>query len=95
MSYSRTWHAHSHPTPLAEWLRAELDERGWGIRTLARKVNPDEPEVPRRMLNRILYEGSYPSEVNRELIAAALDTDPTEVPALMPGPFRGEATNHG
>ena len=78
-------------TPLAEWLRAELDERSWGIRTLARKMNADEPEVPRRMLNRILYEGSYPSEANRELIAEALDVDPTEVPALMSAPFRGEA----
>lgn len=78
-------------TPLAEWLRAELDERGMGVRTLARKMKPDEPEVPRRMLNRILYEGSYPSEANRELIAEALGTDPTEVPALSSGPFRGEA----
>jgi lambda repressor-like predicted transcriptional regulator len=78
-------------TPLAEWLRAELDERGLGVRTLARKMNPGEPEIPRRMLNRILYEGSYPSEANRDLIAAALDTDPTEVPALMSAPFRGKA----
>ena len=78
-------------TPLAEWLRAELDERGLGVRTLARQMNPDEPEVPRRMLNRILYEGSYPSEANRDLLAEALDVDPTEVPALMSAPFRDEA----
>lgn len=75
-------------TPLAEWLQAELDERGWGVRTLARHIAGGDPEVPRRMLNRILFEGSNPSEANRELIAEALDIDPTEVPAAMSGPFR-------
>ena len=79
------------PTPLAEWLRAELDERGWGVRTLARHMNQDEPEIARRALNRYLYEGSNPSEANRDLIAEALDMDPTEVPAATSEPFRSEA----
>lgn len=78
-------------TPLAEWLRAELDEHGLGVRTLARRMNPSEPEVARRALNRYLYEGAYPSEANRDLIAEALDVDATEVPALPPGRFHGRA----
>lgn len=74
-------------TPLALWLRAEIDERpGWGIRTLARRMNPEEPEVARRALNRYLYEGSNPTEANRDLIAEALGVDPSEVPANA-GPF--------
>ena len=77
-------------TPLADWLTAELAERGWGIRTLARKMNPEEPEIARRALNRYLFEGSNPTEVNREAIAAALDVDPSEVPSAD-GPFLGEA----
>lgn len=82
-------------TPLAQWLDAALKERGWGVRTLARKMNPTEPEVARRALNRYLYAGSNPSEANRELIAAAFEIDAAEVPA-EPGPFLGEtAAQHG
>lgn len=77
-------------TPLAEWLRAELDTRGWGVRTLARHMSPEEPEIARRALNRYLYEGSNPSQVNRDLIAAGLGIDPSEVPVAA-GPFRIEA----
>lgn len=74
-------------TDLARWLRAALDERSWGVRTLARNMNPDEPEIARRTLNRCLYEGSYPSDTNRDLLAAALGVAVSEVPAA-PRPFR-------
>lgn len=78
-------------TPLAEWLRAEIDERpGWGIRTLARRMNPAEPEIARRALNRYMYEGSDPTETYRHLIAEALEVDPSEVPTNV-GPFLGTA----
>lgn len=77
-------------TPLADWLTAELEGRGWGVRTLARKMNPAEPEIARRALNRYLFEGSNPTEANRDMIAAALEVDPSEVPSAD-GPFLGEA----
>lgn len=76
-------------TELARWLRAALDERTWGVRTAARKMTPAQPEIARRTLNRILYEGSYPSDTNRALIAAAFDVAVSEVPAA-PGPFPRE-----
>lgn len=78
-------------TPLARWLRAEIDERpNWGIRTLARQMNPDEPEIARRALNRYMYEGADPSDAYRDQIAAALGVDPSEVPTNV-GPFLGAA----
>ena len=67
-------------TPFAAWLRAGLDERQWGIRTLARRINPDEPEVPRRALNRYLYEGAQPTNGYRKQIAAALGVPESELP---------------
>lgn len=76
-------------TELAAWLKGQLDERGWGVRTLARQMNSGEPEVARRLLNRVLYQGSSPSDQNRSLIAAGLDVPVSEVPA--PDPFRREA----
>lgn len=77
------------PTPLAEWIQAQLVERGWGVRTLARHMAPDDPEVARRALNRYLFEGSNPSEANRRLIAEALGVTASEVPAAATsGPFR-------
>lgn len=79
------------PTPLAEWLQAELLERKLGVRTLARKMNPDEPEVARRALNRYLFEGANPTEANRDLIAAALDVDPSEVPDARRASFHAGA----
>ena len=78
-------------TELARWLRAEIDDRpGWGIRTLAREMNPQEPEIARRALNRYMYEGSDPSDAYRDRIAEALDVDPSEVPTNV-GPFLGTA----
>lgn len=76
-------------TDLAEWLNDQLEQHGLGVRTLAKRINPGEPEVARRMLNRCLFDGSYPSEENRRAIAVALEIPVAEVPALAP--FRGEA----
>lgn len=75
------------PTALARWLSDRLEERNWGVRTLARRMTPADPEVARRALNRYLYEGSFPDEANRALIADALAVDPSEVPTQV-GPFR-------
>lgn len=78
-------------TPLAEWLLRQLEDRGWGVRTLARRMDPDgDGEIARRALNRYLFEGSNPTEANRALIAVALGVDLSEVPATA-GPFRREA----
>lgn len=68
-------------TELARWLRGQLDEQGLGIRTLAKKMNPADPEVPRRALNRVLYEGAMPSDANRRLIAVGLGVSPEELPS--------------
>jgi hypothetical protein len=76
-------------TPLAVWLDQQLTTRGWGVRTLARRITPADPEIARRMLNRCLFAGSYPTDEYRALIAAALDMPVAEVPEAHP--FRGEA----
>lgn len=73
-------------TPLATWLDNELTKRGWGVRTLARKMNVRQPEIARRALNRYIFDGSYPSEENRQAIADGLDVPVAEVP-LSPVPF--------
>lgn len=73
-------------TPLAVFLREEIDRRknenggNYGIRTLARKINPSAPEVARRALNRYIFEGARPTLVYRVAIAAALDVPVDEVP---------------
>jgi hypothetical protein len=73
-------------TALAKWLDDELTKREWGVRTLARRINPDDPEIARRMLNRCLFDGSNPEEGNREAIAAGLNVPVSEVPGV-PIPF--------
>ena len=67
------------PTPFAAWLREELGSRDWGLRTLARRINPDEPEVARRALNRFM-KGTWPTARYREQIANALEVDEQEIP---------------
>lgn len=75
-------------TDLARWLRDQIKARpNWGVRTLARRMNPAEPEVARRCLNRCMYEGSNPSDAYREQIAAALGVAVAEVPQVS-RPFR-------
>jgi hypothetical protein len=75
-------------TDFATWLDAELKKRRWGVRTLARKMAPNEVERARRVLNRCLFEGSYPNLGNRLLIATALEVEEAELPSP---PFRSEA----
>lgn len=53
-------------------LRAELVRQGLGVRTLARKMDPAQPERARRSLNRWLNEGIKPSPANRVAVAVAL-----------------------
>lgn len=80
----------------ADWLRGQLEDRGWGIRTLARKMNPENPEVPRRALNHYM-RGSRPDDKNAALIAQALGVDrdslPIEEAARSGGPF--PRSDHG
>lgn len=67
-------------TPFAGWLRTELDARNWGVRTLARKIDPHDPEPARRALNRYLYEGARPTNGYRLAIAAAFGLSEDELP---------------
>lgn len=67
-------------TPFAGWLNEHLETRGWGARTLARKINPSEPENPRRAINRYLLEGRWPTDEYRQAIAVALEVDVDEMP---------------
>jgi hypothetical protein len=74
-------------TPLASWLDEQLTARDWGVRTLAKLMNPEEPEVARRALNRYLFDGSYPQDDKTvQAIAASLDLPVAEVPP-SPVPF--------
>jgi transcriptional regulator with XRE-family HTH domain len=68
-------------TPFGSWLRGELDHRGWGVRTLARRMHQFDPEVARRALNRYLREGSMPTQAYRAAIAEGLGISPDEMPA--------------
>ncbi len=78
-----------------EWLSEELEERGWGIRTLARKIDPENPEVPRRAINRYIHNRTTPSAANVQAIATALGLNPADMPVRREArpkkavPFRG------
>ena len=82
-------------TDLAHWLADQIaakktEQESYGIRTLARAMNPGEPELARRMLNRVLYDGSWPNSAYRKSIADGLGIAVSEVPA-SPAPFRKAA----
>lgn len=68
------------PTPFAGWLDEQLRSRGWGVRTLARRINQREPEIARRALNRYLFEGAKPTPGYRSSIAAAFEVGDDEMP---------------
>jgi hypothetical protein len=76
----------------ADWLRKELKTRGWGVRTLARTINPANPEIPRRAINHYM-RGSRPTEPYAVAIADAFGLDRSQVPVeevARPGdPFHG------
>ena len=76
-------------TPFSEWLRGQLEERGWGVRTLARRIDPARPEIPRRALNRYL-NGSLPTEANRIGLARGLGIDVADVPSQEVSPVQGD-----
>lgn len=77
----------------ADWLREQLEARGWGARTLARRIDPAKPEVPRRAINRYLHDGSMPTPEYVAKIAAALEVPAESLPvreaAPVAAPFRG------
>lgn len=58
-------------TTYGEKLRAHLETTDVSVRGLARRLDPENPEAPRRQLNRILA-GRKPRPDTREKIAAAL-----------------------
>lgn len=68
------------PTAFSEWLSDELQARGWGIRTLARKANPGNPEQARRALNRYIHQGMKPTDENRRMIARGFGISESDLP---------------
>lgn len=52
-----------------------MDERGWGIRKLAREISPDNPEPARRQIHRHLSGANAPSRVTRHRYCDALGVD--------------------
>lgn len=58
--------------PFSTKVFSELKRQGLGIRTLARRMDPEHPERARRNLNRWLHEGIRPSPANRIAVAVAL-----------------------
>lgn len=69
----------SAPSTFADWLRTQLDERGLGVRTLARKIDPQNPEAPRRAIYHYL-RGSTPTEAYLTAIAEAFGVSRDEIP---------------
>lgn len=55
----------------SEWLRRQMDDRQVTTRELARRLNPDDPEIARRAVRRYLA-GMVPIERTRDRIAHAL-----------------------
>ncbi len=60
-------------TTYSEWLAQKLDENGYTVRSFARVMNPENPEVARRSLRRYL-KGMVPIERTRSEIAGKLGT---------------------
>lgn len=61
--------------PFAAKLRAELDRKSWGIRRLAREIDPANPEPARRQIHRHLSGAHAPSRVTRHRYCDALGID--------------------
>lgn len=60
-----------------EWLARKMDEGGHTLRGLAKKWNPENPEVARRALRRYL-KGVVPISRTRLEIARILGSDDSE-----------------
>lgn len=69
------------PTPIAAWLKGELDARGWGVRTLAKRMDPENVEVARRAVNRVIHEGTNPSGPTRAAIARGFEIPESDIPS--------------
>lgn len=59
-------------------VQLEMSRRGWGMRTLAKKLAGEQAtheqiEVERRVVRRWLSKGAMPSQANRRRVAVALD----------------------
>lgn len=67
-----------------QWLRAELDARGWGSRTLARRMEPDPRKAEHLRRNLIKYQQDKhtPLPPMRFAIAAALGIGRAEYEAI-------------
>lgn len=76
----------------SDWLRGQLKTQDLGVRTLARRIDPQNPDVPRRALNRYLA-GANPQRENAERIALALGVPLESIPRKEARPlaetFRG------
>lgn len=64
------------PETYAQWLRREMDERGFTQRSLAREWNPEDPETARRSIRRYL-KGMVPLRRTKEQLAAAMGSEET------------------
>jgi hypothetical protein len=64
----------------AQWLERQMKERGFSTRSLARVMNPEDPEVARRALRRYL-SGMVPQARTRVAIAEALGSAESEPPS--------------
>jgi hypothetical protein len=62
------------PQIYADWLAARMDERGLSRRSMAKLLNPGNPDLARRELRRHL-DGTYkPTATTRARYAAVLET---------------------
>lgn len=76
----------AEPT-FSEWLHAQFARMAeqekrptWGVRTLAKRIDPDNPEAARRAINRHLHSGSLPTETWLERYATAFEIGRDEIP---------------
>lgn len=66
----------THPkVTYGSWLREQMAARGFTQRSLARALNPDDPETARRAVRRYLDDRMTPREPARVAIAAALGSE--------------------
>ena len=66
---------HMASRTFADKLRSELERREMGVRTLARQIDPRNPERTRRSLNKWLAGEHEPSQASRDSVTDALDLE--------------------
>lgn len=57
------------------WLSRKMDEGGLTTRALAKRMNPENPEIARRTLRRYLADKQVPREPAKREIALHLSSD--------------------